>query len=148
MSPAPEEAARAGGSVEALRARLERSRGALLAALGRLTEPDFAAEVEPGLSVTALLAGLAPAERAAIAKARRAAGVAPRPQPATSAARDSALPPQVIHDLAGARHETVLFLDAPSSDPPAESVPWASLEAIAEREEAAAERIRGRFAST
>ena len=147
MSPAPGEGARAGSSVESLRARLERSRGALLAALGRLTEVDFAAEVEPGLSVTALLAGLAPAERAAIAKARRAAGAAPRPQPAASAARDSALPPQVIHDLAGARHETVLFLDAVVADPPAEDIPWGSLETIAEREEAVAERIRGRFAS-
>ena len=128
-------------AVVAVRTRLERSRAKLLEALARLTEQDFASEIEQGRSVMQLLAALAPAERAATAAAREAAGLPPRPGPSHGAARRSELAPQVIHDLAGARHETLLTLGSIGPAGPQLD----ELHGVAEREEAAAERIRSRF---
>ena len=123
------------GEIAALRARLEQSRTRLLEALARLTEQDFASEIEAGRSILHLLAALAPAERAAARAAREAAGLPPRPGPSPSAGRSSELAPQAIHDLAGARHETLLALD--SMGPAAPELD--QLHAVAEREERAAE---------
>ena len=136
-----------------LRERLQSSRRALLDAMQGLTEQDFATELagEQGATVAVYLAALAPAEREAVRRAREAVGAAPRPLPATGR-RERVLPPQVIHDLAGARHETLLFLDAPGLDTPGLDVPdgaalaadaggesvRALLEAVADREQAAA----------
>ena len=50
-------------SVAGLRQRLEQSRAALLSALEGLTDRDFAAEIEPDVTVVGALAVLAPAER-------------------------------------------------------------------------------------
>lgn len=133
-------------SVARLRERLERSRAQLLEALAQLTEQDFASEIEERRSVLDLLAELAPAERSAAAEARAAAGLAARaaPPPAT---RRSLLAPQVIHDLAGARHETLLTLA--ELQQAGGAVP-AALPAVAEREEQAGAAIldwfRGRRA--
>ena len=124
-------------AVATLRARIEASRAALLEAIARLTEQDFAAEVEPGLSVAGLLAALAAAERDAARAAPPAGGV-------TRANPGSVLAPQAIHDLAGARFETLRTLDAVAGgELPDAAV--AALAAVAEREEAATERIRGKF---
>ena len=62
-----------------------------------------------------------------------------------SATRASVLAPQAIHDLAGARFETLRTLAALAAAPPPGAGASGALEAVAEREEAAAERIRGRF---
>ena len=127
----------------ALRARLEASRATLLGSIARLTEQDFAAELEPGLGVAGLLAALAAAERGAVAAVRDAAA---RPaRSATRATRASALAPQAIHDLAGARFETLRTLAALEAAAGPEEAAIGSLAAVAEREEAAAERIRAKF---
>ena len=143
----------------ALRQRLEASRRALLEAVQGLTEQAFMSELgggsepegaaEPeGTTVAAYLAALAPAEREAVRRAREAVGAAPRPLPAASA-RERVLPPQLIHDLAGARYETLLFLDTLDeaklrADAGGESV-RELLEAAAEREHTAARRLAERF---
>ena len=132
----------------ALRARLEASRATLLGSIARLTEQDFAAELEPGLGVAGLLAALAAAERGAVAAVRDAAArdAAARPaRSATRATRASALAPQAIHDLAGARFETLRTLAALEAAAGPEEAAIGSLAAVAEREEAAAERIRAKF---
>jgi hypothetical protein len=99
-------------NIAAVRERLEGSRATLLAAIEGLTERDFAAELEPGLTVVGALAALAPAEREAVREARLAVGAPERPLPTGGAAATArAIPPQVVHDLAGARYETILFLD-------------------------------------
>lgn len=127
-----------------LLARLGASRAALLAALEGLTDREFGTEIEPGLTVIAALARLAPAEREAVDAARAAAGLPPRPRPiAAGALLTRAVPPQVIHDLAGARHETLTFLarlSAPSA-PGRHEAALGLLDAVAAREEAAARRI-------
>ena len=124
-------------SIADLRARLERSRAQLLEALAQLTEQDFASEIEEGRSVLDLLADLAPAERSAAAQARAAAGLPARATP-PAATRRSLLAPQVIHDLAGARHETLLALA--ELEQAAGPVP-AALPAVAAREEQAGAAI-------
>ena len=129
----------------ALRARLEASRTALLEAIARLTEQDFAAELEPGLSVAGLLASLAAAERDAVEAVRDAAARTARS--ATRATRSSALAPQAIHDLAGARFETLRALAAIEGAAGSEEAAIGSLVPVAEREEAAAEGIGAKFRS-
>ena len=129
----------------ALRARLDASRAALLEAIARLTEQEFAAELEPGLSVAGLLASLAAAERDAVEALRDAAARTARS--ATRATRASALAPQAIHDLAGARFETLRTLAALAGTAGSEEAAIGSLVPVAEREEAAAEGIRAKFRS-
>ena len=132
----------------ALRARLDASRAALLEAIARLTEQEFAAELEPGLSVAGLLASLAAAERDAVEALRDAAARTARSATrATRATRASALAPQAIHDLAGARFETLRTLAALAGTAGSEEAAIGSLVPVAEREEAAAEGIRAKFRS-
>ena len=88
----------------ALRARLEASRAALLDAIARLTEQDFATDLGDGQSVVALLAALAAEEREAAAEVGgeavllpgrgvdRIARPAGRPRPRRGALRDAARP--------------------------------------------------------
>lgn len=121
-------------------------RRALLEALRELTEQDFAAAFE-GTTVVVRLAALATAERQAVRRAREAVGAEPRPVPPTGE-RERVLPPQVIHDLAGARHETLLFLGA-IDDRALQAEAGGDrvarlLEALAEREAAAAAGIAAR----
>lgn len=120
----------------ALRARLEASRASLLDAIARLTEQDFASEIEEGVSVAGRLAALATSERAAL----RGRSEAP---PDGSVRSGSALAPQAIHDLAGARFETLRALAASDLD----SAAMDAIAGVAEREEAAAARIRAHFAA-
>ena len=89
-------------TIAALRARLEASRSALVATLQGLSERDFTTDVGDGITLLQLLAGLAPAEREAVRRAREAAGAATRPTP-DRVERERLLPPALIHDLAGAR---------------------------------------------
>ncbi len=153
-------------SVGALRRRLEASRRALLEAVRGLTEQAFMSELPPSVSepsteqgattVVAYLAALAPAEREAVRLAREAVGAEQRPLPPATA-REQVLPPQLIHDLAGARHETLLFLDTLDAlDTLDEPRPRAQsgelsvqelLEAVADRESAAARRLAERPAN-
>lgn len=124
----------------ALRARLEASRAALLDAIARLTEQDFASDLGDGRSVVETLAALAAEERATAAEVGGEAAVLPGRESTAS------LAPQAVHDLAGARFETLRVLDAvEGSDEPGEAA-LAAIAATARREEAAAERIRVRFA--
>lgn len=135
-------------NVSAIRERLESSRAALLAALEGVTERDFAAELAPGMTVVAKLATLAPAEREAIREARLAVGAPERPLPGAGAnVSRRATPPQVVHDLAGARYETSLFLellDAMPADSGQDELATL-LQGIHEREIAVAEAVRGRI---
>jgi len=83
--------------------QLERSRAGLLNALTERTEQDFARALGSDGDKETLghaLAALAAAERADLAVARSLA-VTPRELP------EKLLPPQVTHDLAGARHQTL-----------------------------------------
>jgi len=90
----------------ALVTRLERSRAALLEALTERTEADFTRPLggdhddEP---LGRALAVLARAERADLAAARS------QPPP-EGKLPERPLPPQVTHDLAGARHQTLTHL--------------------------------------
>lgn len=89
----------------ALIEQLERSRAALLNALTERTEQDFARALGSDgdgdkETLGHALAALAAAERADLAVARSLA-VTPRELP------EKLLPPQVTHDLAGARHQTL-----------------------------------------
>ena len=97
-------------TLEELRQALAGARSALLEAMGGLTERDFAQEVD-GATLTQHLAALAPAERDAVRRARRALGLEERVLPVGRVA-GRVLPPQVVHDLAGARYETLLLLEA------------------------------------
>ena len=123
-----------------LRARLDASRAALLDAIARLTEQDFATDLGDGQSVVALLAALAAEEREAAAEVGREAVVLPGRESTAS------LAPQAVHDLAGARFETLRILDAVEGSEEPDEAALAAIVATAEREEAAAERIRERFA--
>ena len=102
-----------GVTLARLRDSLASTRAGLLAAMSELTERDFAQEVD-GATITHWLAALAPAEREAVRRARRGLGLPERRLPAGREG-GRALPPQVVHDLAGARHETMLLLDAATS---------------------------------
>jgi hypothetical protein len=118
-----------------LRARLEASHAALVRALEGLTERDFAAPLEPGSDETVVqaLAALALAERREVAQLRGTAIDAAVPQKPT--------PPQVVHDLAGARHQVHRLVDDFGAD--AEGLP-ALVERLATLEETTAERIAAR----
>ena len=133
-----------GGDAGELRARLDRSRAALLEMLGNLTERDFASEIEDGRSVLDLLAALAPAERVSAVSALPG-GAEPGEEASARRRRDAMLPPQVVHDLSGARRQTLIALDAIEVADGSEGDPLAELRTIAEREEQAAEAIRARF---
>lgn len=87
-------------------ARLEDSRAALLEALTERTEADFARALGGPFGDETLgraLAALAQAERADVAVARSEA-------PLERELPERPLPPQVTHDLAGARHQTLTQL--------------------------------------
>lgn len=135
--------------LEAWRTRLEASRGRLLEALRDVTERDFAQALGEQTVVQAL-AGLAPAERASMAGPARDAGV-PAAEGAPRAVPAKPLPPQVMHDLAGARYETLRLIEAAAmAQPPPDGALLealdAAVEAVARREEAMAARIEGRHA--
>jgi hypothetical protein len=86
--------------------RLERSRAQLLQALTERTEADFARALGGDFGESTLgqgLAALAQAERADVATAR-GQSVSERQM------SEQPLPPQVTHDLAGARHQTLTAL--------------------------------------
>lgn len=124
----------------ALRARLETSRSALLDAIARLTEQDFASDLGDGQSVVETLADLAAGERATAAEVGGEAAVLPGRESTAS------LAPQAVHDLAGARFETLRVLDAIEGSDESADAALAAIAATAGREEAAAGRIRERFA--
>lgn len=145
----------ADGALAELTASLDAGRAALLAALGALGERDFALELAPGETVIAALAALAPAERSAVAEARVAAGLPPRPLASNPGPRARPTPPQVVHDLAGARHETLRLLTelaaTTAGSAPAEAATplpltpsLAALAGVAARERDLAGRIEGR----
>ena len=143
-APEATQSASSGDAVE-LRARLDRSRATLLDMLGNLTERDFASEIEDGRSVLDLLASLAPAERVSAASALP--GGAEAAHEAGARRRGGAmLPPQVIHDLSGARRRTLIALDRIEAAGGMEDGSLAEFRAIAEREEQTAEAIRAAFA--
>ncbi|MDE2695150.1 MAG: hypothetical protein OXH97_01370 [Chloroflexota bacterium] len=125
----------------ALRARLETSRAALLDAIARLTEQDFASDLGDGASVVETLADLAAGERATAAEVGGEAAVLPGRESTAS------LAPQAVHDLAGARFETLRVLDAIEGSAQRDDAALAAIAATAGREEAAAGRIRKRFAT-
>lgn len=133
-----------GGDAGELRARLDRSRTALLEMLANLTERDFASEIEDGRSVLDLLASLAPAERVSAASALP--GGTEAAHEASARRRGGAmLPPQVIHDLSGARRRTLIALDRIEAAGGVEDDSLEEFRAIAEREEQAAAAIRAHF---
>ena len=125
----------------ALRDRLEASRASLLDAIARLTEQDFASEVSDGQSVVGILAELAAGEREAVAAVGGEAVVLPGRESTAS------LAPQAIHDLAGSRFETLRVLDTIERATEPDAAALAAVTATAEREEAAAARIRARFSN-
>lgn len=119
-----------------LNERLDGSRAALLRALEGVTERDFSTDLG-GETVVGLLARLADGERRAVATARG--------RPAAKAARrERPLPPQVVHDLAGARHQTRRYLEEGDTEP---SVAERLVEALERAEAEAASRIRARPAA-
>lgn len=137
----------------ALRAALNASRAALLASIGTLAERDFASSLPSGETVVAALAELARLERDAVKVARVAIDAPVRPRLGggeTPLARP--LPPQVIHDLAGARYETDLFLDSLLTDQLDTAAGDATVEAllvgIVVREQATAEQVSGSRATS
>ena len=99
------------------RARLDASRAALLAALEGLTEREFGTEISGGETVLDRLQALATRERETTRAARQRLGAGERPTPASGRGITSGrvLPPQAIHDLAGARYETALLIEAAAS---------------------------------
>ena len=116
-----------------LTARLDAARQGLLGALEGLTERDFAADLGDGQTVVRFLANLAAAEHGAVVEAGGSG--------AHGAPPDKPLPPQVVHDLAGARYRIQRTLNAPEAD----AVRVTSLvEAVERLEAAAVERIRNR----
>ncbi len=116
-------------AADALRARLDASRAALLAALEGITERAFAADLGDGTTVVRALAELAAAERSDVA----AAG---GPGAATRVA-EKPLPPQVVHDLAGARYQTLRLVESAGGAVETRAI----VERVAAREEAVAARI-------
>ena len=92
----------------ALRAALDASRAALLASIGTLAERDFASSLPSGETVVAALAELAPpgAGRGEGRSCRHRRACAAPPRRRRDRRWRAPLPPQVIHDLAGARYET------------------------------------------
>lgn len=115
----------AGPPLERARAALAAGRAALLAALGPLTELDFNRRIAGGGAIVAELVHLAAAERAlgaALAAgeepaAASAASDQPAARPRSGSGRTAApgpgerlLPPQAVHQLAGARYATEALL--------------------------------------
>jgi len=115
-----------------LHARLDATRAALLAALGNVTERDFATDLG-GETVIALLERVANEERAAVAGATG--------EDYTPRVVQKPMPPQVVHALAGARHRTRRYLDSPEA---AEATARALVDAAEHRESEAAARIAAR----
>ena len=118
---------------DALLARLDASRTALLAALEGLTEHDFAADLGDGRTVTQALAALAEAERRENAEVRGETVADPTP--------GRPLPPQVVHALAGAAYRSRRYLAEPGADAASAK---ALVDGIVERERGLTERIRQR----
>lgn len=137
-------------NIDESRARLAASRAALLEAVGGLTERDFVAPLGDA-TIIEVLAALAREERQTVQGARVAASAPTRPLPAGSGGEGGRpLPPQIIHDLAGARYETELLLDwlaASGMEASFEAVRGA-LEGIERREAETAARIQAREANS
>ncbi len=116
-----------------LAARLEMARRALVGVLEGLTERDFATDLGGGETVVRLLANLAGAEHRAVVEA---GGTGVHGAPA-----EKPLPPQVIHDLAGARYRIQRCLDAEEADDARAQTLVSEVERL---EAVAVERIRNR----
>ena len=115
---------------QALVQRLERSRAALIEALVDRTEQDFTRPLGDGEETLGhALAALALAERVDLAVARSEL-------PPDRELPERPLPPQVTHDLAGARHQTVSHLTELE-----DAAAHALVEAITARESALVARI-------
>lgn len=119
-----------------LQARLNGSRELLLAALGDVTERDFATDVgtTPGSeTVIQLIAHLALEESRAASEALGE----------VYATRDveRPMPPQVIHALAGARYRTVRYIESPEADA---VIATGLVDSVEARERDAAARIAAR----
>ncbi len=115
----------------ALEARLDAARAALLAALEGLTERDFATDLGGGETLVRMLARVASEEIVATA---RMTGV-----PVEARVPEKPLPPQAVHELAGARYRARLALAALA---PADAEALvATIEAL---EATAVERVRTR----
>lgn len=127
-----------------LAARITAAREALLAALHGVTEREFAAEVSPGVTVLAALLHLAHAEREAVQAGRALLGAPPRPAPTSVVDPARVLPPQAVHDLAGAWYETDLLLAAAAATGAAPGRIAALLEPIAAQAETLARHILDR----
>ncbi len=135
------------GGAAGTHARLVRSRASLLRALAGVTEADFRRQVDGELLVERL-AELARRERDAVASASALLAGAGQPAAALPVPeRPAALPPQVIHALAGARHRSLRLLDelsASGASPGDEHArALALLDAVAEREERVASLLGG-----
>lgn len=128
--------------VEVLRAEAASARTQLLASLTGLTERDFSARTDGG-TVTELLAALVRTEHAAIQQARASAGLPARPSVEVSSSAGRPLPPQVMHGLAGTRHELGVLLDdlAQLEESPTPDVLRAIREGVVAPELKAARRI-------
>ncbi|MCC6238168.1 MAG: hypothetical protein IT299_11440 [Dehalococcoidia bacterium] len=130
---------------EDLARALDVARRELLEAMAGLTERDFATDLGEGVTIVALLADLARAEHLAIAQARAAAGLEPRPTTEVGASAARPLPPQVTHALAGTRYEARLLLDALApGEAVAPTIAAPLLEGCAAAEHDAATRIAAR----
>ncbi|MEI6666268.1 MAG: hypothetical protein WCL53_08985 [Chloroflexota bacterium] len=132
-------------NIDELRTRLAASRAALLEAVRGLTERDFATPLGDA-TVVEVLGALARQERETVRGARMVASAPMRPLPVAGSASGRPLPPQVVHDLAGARYETELLLDWLGSDASGEALEAVrgALEGIEARETATAAQIAGR----
>lgn len=117
----------------ALALRLETARGTLMGALEGLTERDFATDLGGGETLVRMLANLAGAEHRAVSEAG-GTGV-------HSAPPEKPLPPQVVHDLAGARYRMLRAIDAPEA---VEARVTALVDQVERLEAEAVERIRNR----
>ena len=120
--------------LEVLRTRLTESRAALLRALEGVTEREFASAFDGERSLVRVLAELASTERATTRRVEGSGGAPSTPE--------KPLPPQVIHDLAGARYETERLLERVSGE--ADPALAGLVAGIVERERAVAARIEAR----
>lgn len=144
-------------SVIDLRQLLNASRQTLLDAVRDLTEEEFLSALDTfsldrtgdstEITVVAYLSTLAPDEREAVRLARGLVGAKPRALP-TNTTREQVLPPQLIHDLAGARYETLLFLedlDDSQLNVGSDQTVLDLFDAVARRETEAAQRLSEHF---
>ncbi|MDA1146462.1 MAG: hypothetical protein O3A76_07510 [Chloroflexi bacterium] len=123
-----------------LSAPLTASRAALLGALTERTEQDFARPLGGATGEETLgraLAALAAAERADVAATRAATEGSSAAPAVARELPERPLPPQVTHDLAGARHQTLTALGTIEDRDAAARL----VSAISERESALAARI-------